>query len=198
MILAGGRSSRSGRQHKSCRTVSGDARFWIDRQVDRLRDAGFAPIVVVTGYRPRRLRACLHRRVLFRHHFDAGRGPFSTLQRALRSLRGPVLAVQTDTVLPAIRDLHRLRRAIQGHDVAAASLVNRQGHGGHPLMLSEPWCQYLAHMSWRNPDARLDTQIRGLSPDQYVRLSRNAPMLFANINTRSAWHSAQLRARMLP
>ncbi|MBU2838537.1 NTP transferase domain-containing protein [Acidithiobacillus thiooxidans] len=198
VILAGGRSRRSGPLHKACRKIPGDARSWVDRQVDRLRDAGFAPIMVVTGYRPRRVHHCLHRHVIYRHHFKASCGPFSTLQRALQGLRGPLLLVQTDTVLPSLFDLHRLRRVMQNKLVAAASLVNIHGRGGHPLILSASWARQLSGLSWRSTDARLDEQLSFLPSGRYIRLKGSRHYSFSGLNTQREWHSAHIRARRLP
>ncbi|MBU2721383.1 NTP transferase domain-containing protein [Acidithiobacillus ferridurans] len=198
VILAGGRSRRSGPLHKACRKIPGDGRTWVDRQVDRLRDTGFAPIMVVTGYRPRRIHQCLHRRVTYRHHFKAKCGPFSTLQRALQGLRGPLLLVQTDTVLPSLFDLRRLRWIMQGKSVAAASLVNTHGQGGHPLMLSPSWARQLLDLFWGSTDARLDEQLRRLPSGQYIRLNGRMNHSFTRLNTQREWNSAHIRARKLP
>lgn len=198
VILAGGRSRRSGPLHKACRKIPGDTRSWVDRQVDRLRDAGFAPVMVVTGYRPRRMHHCFHRRVSYRHHFKASCGPFSTLQRVLQGLRGHLLLVQTDTVLPSLFDLRRLRRVMQNKLVAAASLVNIHGRGGHPLIVSASWAQQLSGLSWRSADARLDEQLKLLPSDRYIRLKGGRYHSFSGLNTQREWHSAHIRARMLP
>ncbi|MBU2760150.1 nucleotidyltransferase family protein [Acidithiobacillus sulfurivorans] len=198
VILAGGRSRRSGLLHKACRKIPGDTRSWVDRQVDRLREAGFAPVMVVTGYRPRRIHHCLHRRVSYRHHFRANCGPFSTLQRALQGLRGPLLLVQTDTVLPSLFDLRRLRRVMQGELVAAASLVNIHGRGGHPLILSASWARQLLDLFWQSKDARLDEQLRLLPSGRYIRLNSRRHHSFSGLNTQREWHSAHIRARRLP
>ncbi|WP_215843407.1 nucleotidyltransferase family protein [Acidithiobacillus montserratensis] len=198
VILAGGRSSRSGTLHKSCRKVPGDLRSWIDRQVDRLRYAGFAPVIVVTGLRPQRVHRCLHRRVSFRHHFKAVQGPFSTLQRAVKNIRNPLLIVQTDTVLPSVSDLQCLRRTMQNQTIAAASMVNDCGSGGHPLMLSGFMARNLQALLWENPDARLDKQLSYLPPEQYKRLNRKMDHSFPRLNTQREWCSSRIRARRLP
>ncbi|WP_414041003.1 NTP transferase domain-containing protein [Acidithiobacillus sp. M4-SHS-6] len=198
VILAGGRSARSGVQHKSCRKVPDDARTWIDRQVDRLEHAGFAPIIVVTGYRPRRVHLCLHRRVTLRHHFKAGEGPFSTLQRALQNMRKPVLVVQTDTVLPSVSDLQRLRRVMQNKTIAAANMVNDRGRGGHPLILSVFMARNLRELPCTNSDARLDRQLNYLSSEQYIRLKGRIDHSFSRLDTQREWCSARIRTRRLP
>ncbi|MGE4530106.1 MAG: NTP transferase domain-containing protein [Acidithiobacillus sp.] len=198
LLMAGGRSQRAGRQHKSCRTLFGKPITWIDLQVDRLRAAGFAPIIVVTGYRPRRLRACLHRRVIVRHHFTARRGPFSTIQRGLRALDSSVLIVQTDTVLPPVPVLQSLRRSVRRAAVCAASLRDRLGHGGHPLMLSAAWAKQLGNLAWSSPDARLDLQLRPLSATQYIRVGGHSFYTYPPANTLRQWRSARRLLRNIP
>ncbi|MHB1737812.1 MAG: nucleotidyltransferase family protein, partial [Acidithiobacillus sp.] len=167
IILAGGQSRRSGRQHKACRRLHGDDRSWIDRQVDILRQAGFAPVYLVTGYRPRRVLACLHRRAMRRHNFRARRGPFSTLQLGLQNPSGPALVVPVDAILPPAPWLRRLRRSAHARNIAAASPIDRWGGGGHPLMLSQCWSQ----MAWMPPPTQ-DRQ-RGVSEGS-PRLNRTA------------------------
>ena len=197
IILAGGQSRRSGRQHKACRRLPGDGRNWIDRQVDILRQAGFAPVYLVTGYRPRRILACLHRRVMKRHNFRARRGPFSTLQVGLHNLSGPALVVQVDTTLPPVLWLRRLRRLAHARNIAAVSPIDRWGSGGHPLMVSPCWSQSLCAVPLGATDARLDRQLGYLSEVEHIRLPWNHYLRYSRMNTRREWCSARRKLRSI-
>ncbi len=197
IILAGGRSRRSGRQHKACRRVPGDGRNWVDRQVDILRQAGFAPVYLVTGYRPRRILACLHRRAMKRHNFRARRGPFSTLQVGLHNLSGPALVVQVDTTLPPVLWLRRLRRLAHARNVAAVSPIDRWGSGGHPLMVSQRWQPSLCAVPLGAADARLDRQLGYLSAVEHIRLPWNHYLRYSRLNTRREWCSARRKLRSI-
>ena len=197
IILAGGQSRRSGRQHKACRRLPGDGRSWIDRQVDILRQAGFAPVYLVTGYRPRRVLACLHRRAMKRHNFRARRGPFSTLQVGLHNLSGPALVVQVDTTLPPVLWLRRLRRLAHARNVAAVSPIDRWGSGGHPLMVSQSWLPSLCAVPLGAADARLDRQLGYLSAVEHIRLPWNHYLRYSRLNTRQEWCSARRKLRSI-
>lgn len=197
IILAGGRSRRSGRQHKACRRVPGDGRNWVDRQVDILRQAGFAPVYLVTGYRPRRILACLHRRAMKRHNFRARRGPFSTLQMGLHKLSGSALVVQVDTTLPPVPWLRRLRRIAHARNIAAVSPIDRWCSGGHPLMVSQSWLQSLCAVPVDAADARLDRQLGYLSAAEHIRLPWNHFLRYSRLNTRREWCSARRKLRSI-
>ncbi|MHB1281564.1 MAG: nucleotidyltransferase family protein [Acidithiobacillus sp.] len=197
IILAGGQSRRSGRRHKACRHLSGERRSWIDRQVDILRQAGFAPVLVVTGHRPRRVLACLHRRVGRRHNFQAGRGPFSTLQVGLHHPSDHGLVVPVDTILPPVPWLRRLRRSAHARNIAAVSPIDRWGGGGHPLMLSQCWSQSLCAVPVDAADARLDRQLGYLSAAEHIRLPWNHFLRYSRLNTRREWCSARHKLRAI-
>ncbi len=197
IILAGGQSRRSGRQHKACRRLHGDGWSWIDRQVDILRQAGFAPVYLVTGYRPRRVLACLHRRVMRRHNFRARRGPFSTLQLGLHNPSGPALVVPVDAILPPAPWLRRLRRSAHARNIAAASPIDRWGGGGHPLMLSQCWSQSLCAVPVDAADARLDRQLGYLSAAEHIRLPWQHFFRCPRLNTRREWRSARHKLRAI-
>ena len=195
IILAGGQSRRSGRRHKACRHLSGERRSWIDRQVDILRQAGFAPVLVVTGHRPRRVLACLHRRVGRRHNFQAGRGPFSTLQVGLHYPSNHGLVVPVDTILPPVPWLRRLKRTLHTRTILAAGPIDRWGGGGHPLMVSRYWSQRLCEVSVDATDARLDRQLGHLRTAEYMRLPWNHFLRHPQLNTHREWCSARHQLR---
>ncbi len=199
VIVAGGRSARSGRQHKSCRRfpVPGERRTWLDRQVDQLRRAGFAPVTVVTGLRPRRLLSCLHRRVRLRHCRTARSGPFHTLCAGLGNVRGPVLHVQSDTVLPHVPLLRRLRHSGKRGRAVATSLRDQRGHGGHPLLLSGAFAGKLLDMFRKGGETRLDRELRRLSAQEYVRIPVRRQIGHPRLDSRRAWHAARRKLKAL-
>ncbi|WP_437558103.1 nucleotidyltransferase family protein [Acidithiobacillus sulfuriphilus] len=191
IILAGGPSRRSGRQHKACRRLPGERRNWIDRQVDILRQAGFAPVCLVTGYRPRRVLACLHRRVHKRHNRKARQGPFATLRVGLYNRSGHVLVVPVDTILPPARWLRRLKRCMHAADIRTARPIDRWGGGGHPLMLSGKLIPHLCSIPLEAPDARLDRQLGQMSESENIRSPWNHFARYPRLNTHQEWLSAR-------
>ena len=198
LLLAGGRSRRSGQRHKACRRLPGEGRSWIDRQVECLRQAGFAPVYLLTGYRPRRVLTCLHHRVVRRHNFKRGHGPFSTLQVGLHNLSGAALVVPVDTILPPVPWLRRLRRIVHARDILAASPIDRWDGGGHPVMVSRRWAQSLHAVSVEAADARLDRQLDHLPATAHVRLPWNHFLRYPRLNTGREWRSARRRLRRNP
>lgn len=188
IILAGGHSRRSGRQHKACRRQPGERRSWLDRQIDRLRAAGIGRVVVVLGYRPRRVLACLHRRAALTRNPRAGLGPFSSLQAGLRTLAGDVLVLPLDTPLPPAGDIRRLYRRL--HDAAAISPTDAAGRGGHPVILTRRLARSLSRLG---PGARLDRQLRALPPGHHVRLRIGGSAVSRDLNTPRDWRDYMRR-----
>ena len=196
LILAGGRSQRSGRIHKSCRRFPGGTKTWLDRQVLRLRRASFAPIILVAGLRPRRLWRCGHLRFRRLVNFRAAQGgAFSSLQRGLRATRSAVLVVQTDTPLPPVWELRRLRAALRSPGMAAAQLRDQYGHGGHPLMLARSLADRIARHPPSSRDARLDKILRAQPAEARSPVFVRRFVSYPPLNTRREWRRGMIRLR---
>ncbi|WP_455383880.1 nucleotidyltransferase family protein [Acidihalobacter prosperus] len=187
VLLAGARSRRSGRRHKACRRLPGERRSWLDRQIDVLRAAGVGRIVLVLGHRPRRVRACLHRRVVMVCNPHPAYGPFSSLQHGLRATRGDTLASPLDAPLPPAFQLRRMLRAGRGVDAVVA--LGRDGRGGHPVLLSRRFARRLTGLDPADADARLDIQLRMLAPERRRRLVLDIQSTRRNLNTAQAWRA---------
>jgi CTP:molybdopterin cytidylyltransferase MocA len=185
VLLAGGRSRRSGRRHKACRRLPGERRSWLDRQIDVLRAAGAHRIVLVLGHRPRRVFACLHRRITAVRNPHPAHGSFSSLLYGLSAARGDVLVVPVDTPLPPAVELRRMLRTRHGSDAVVP--MGHDGRGGHPVLLSQRFARNLTQLDPRNPEARLDVQLRNLAPERrrHLRLAVRSTRL--NLNTEQAW-----------
>ncbi|APZ43276.1 nucleotidyltransferase family protein [Acidihalobacter ferrooxydans] len=195
VILAGGQSRRSGRIHKACRLLPGERRSWLDRQIDALRAAGIIRIVLVLGYRPRRVLTCLHRNVSVVSNPNPERGAFAALQSGLASGRGDRLIVPLDTPLPNAMRLRQLIKALHGVD--AALPTDRRGRGSHPVALTDGYAQGLRAIAPTGPDARLDRQLHALSPQHCRRLRLYASSQRHNLNTPRAWRAYLNRRRGL-
>lgn len=186
VLLAGGRSRRSGRRHKACRRLPGERRSWVDRQIDSLRAAGAGRVVLVLGHQPRRVFACLHRRVMIVHNRRPARGPFASLQTALHVIRHhDALVSPLDAPLPPITQLKRLLRARHGADAAIA--VGRDRRAGHPVLLSRGTVQRLKQLEPTASTARLDAQLQLMGPRRCRRVSLAVSSTRGNLNTERAW-----------
>lgn len=187
VLLAGGRSQRSGRRHKACRHLPGERRSWLDRQVDALRAAGIGRIVLVLGHRPRRVLACLHRRVVLVRNPQPARGPFVSLQCGLRAAGADALIVPLDAPLPPAVELRHMLQA--RHDADALVPFGADELGGHPVLLSQHFVQRLARLDPTDAASRLDTQLRTLAPERRRWLKLKVRSTRLNLNTEQAWRA---------
>lgn len=186
IILAGGRSSRSGRIHKGLRTLNcaGQPISWLEYQIQQLRRAGFSRIVLATGFRPRPLlnKAAGTQQT---HNPNPAHGPFSTLQQALKGfISQQTLLVPLDNPVPAPAVLFRIRRALQNKRIAKPCY---QGRGGHPLLLSKAVVQHLLKVDPAAADARLDHQLRRLAHKDIARVGVTTPLVRTNLNNQRQW-----------
>jgi len=188
VILAGGRSQRSGRIHKSCRRLPAQTRTWLDGQVLRLRRAGFAPIILVGGQRSRRLWRCCHYRVHRRVNRRASQGgPFSSILQGLGTGRSAALLVQSDTPIPPVWQLRRLRTALCSSKYWFAQFCDQKGQGGHPVLLGKNLVNKIVHHSSGEP-TRLDYILRGLPVETRARVVVRRWISFpSTLNTQREW-----------
>jgi len=192
IILAGGRSSRSGRIHKGLRQISCDGKqlSWLEYQIRQLRNAGYLRIVVATGYRSRDLLAKAGS-ALQKHNPKPSAGPFSTLQQSTKGFSsGHTLLVPLDNPVPVAGILHRIRMALRGRDVAKPSF---EGRGGHPLMLSPRFIKTLQQVDLNAENARLDKQLRQMNHNAIARVEVNSSLIHYNLNTTTQWRKFKRR-----
>lgn len=186
VILAGGRSSRSGRIHKALRSIrhKGERCSWLEYQIRQLRAAGYQRIVLATGFRSRQLVAQGSLTVQM-HNPDPRRGPFSTLQQGIKGFTpGHTLLQPLDNPVPTPGELFKIRQALKQKQVAKPCYA---GRGGHPLMLSNQLVKELKGSLSEGPEARLDKQLRKLEQDQIARVGVRSPQILSNLNTARQW-----------
>ncbi|AUW34129.1 NTP transferase domain-containing protein (plasmid) [Acidithiobacillus caldus] len=194
VILAAGRSRRSGRTHKSCRRVPGGHRTWLEEQVQRLRRAGFAPVRIIAGQRPRRLWRCSRLRARRRVNWEAARrGPFSSVKLAMPTPPRAVLLVQNDSPLPPNAQLRRLRSAVRAPAVMAVRLGDQRGHGGHPVLIAETLVQQIRALS---DTERLDRVLLSLPASSMATLSVRRFRSFPRLNSVKEWKMAAAQLRV--
>ena len=136
IVLAGGQSRRMGTRNKLLIEVDGQA--MVARAVDTVAEAGFAPVVVVTGHEADRVRALLaDRNVVFAHNPDFAEGISTSLRAGIAALPDSV-----DGALVSLGDMPRvradhLRRLAAAFDPAggcAICLPTRRGKRGNPVL----------------------------------------------------------------
>lgn len=186
IILAGGRSSRSGRIHKGLRTFThqGTRVTWLEYQIKKLRLAGYQRILLATGFRPRPILAKSHV-AQQRHNPNPSRGPFSTLQSALRGFtHGHTLLVPLDNPVPSSGTLFRLRLALQGAQAVKPCFAKK---AGHPLLLNHSVIRQLKKADPHSVNARLDRQLRLLKNKEIARITVKSPFVHCNLNSEHQW-----------
>lgn len=186
IILAGGRSSRSGRIHKGLRQLNATDRSysWLEHQVEQLRNAGYSRIIIATGYRSRRLIAKVGS-LKQMHNPTPEQGPFSTLKAALRGFQsGHTLLVPIDTPVPKPGVMHKLRCALHGK---LAAKPCHQGRGAHPLLLSQDLVRKIRSTDIGRADARLDKQLHQLEYTEIGTVEVTATEIHRNLNTELEW-----------
>lgn len=143
-------------------------------------------------------------------------GPFASLQCGL----GPAhtahvpdtwLVLPLDVPAPTAAELYRLRHALHAArcepaanaeasstPATAAAMacvpVDRDGRGGHPVLLNTALAARLRRLDPRHADARLDMQLHRLDPSCYRRVPLRHHIAERNLNTARQWQ-AYLRRR---
>lgn len=192
LILAGGRSRRSGRTHKSCRKSPGRPGTWVDEQIARLRAAHFAPILLVAGQRSRRAWSCVHHRTRRSVNFKSAQGgAFSSILCGLGALRMATLLVQSDTPIPPPAQVQYLRKAMRTPGVKFAQFRDQRGHGGHPVLLNKMLVNSLVQSPLPTQVSRLDRILGELEPSVRAVLSIRRYRSYPILNTRHEWLAAQ-------
>lgn len=159
-------------------------------QLDALGHAGIREVIVVLGYHLERfydaiaaLRFALERpqtiegvQVRVAVNEAPERGPFSSLQTALRLVEDDTFLLPVD--VPCARA--EVWQALQAEE-AAAVVPAFEGRGGHPVLLRASAIDELLGVA-DGPDARLDVQLRRIGG---TRVEVDDPTILENHNEAS-------------
>ena len=199
IVLAAGRGDRAG-VPKGLVDVQGAP--WLERQLDRLAECGLARAVVVLGHAFEEHVAempwvaaavakpipLLGLRIEVARNAAPERGPFSSLLCALeRASGGAAYVLPVDIPCPGRPVWDALAGALAKNVLAAVPA--RDGHGGHPVLLSRALVERLRAVSPDAGDARLDAQLRGLPAGAVARVACDDVRAFTNLNTPEDWAS---------
>ncbi|MEQ8194091.1 MAG: nucleotidyltransferase family protein [Rhodospirillales bacterium] len=136
VVLAAGRSARMGEVNKLLIDIDGMA--MIRRTVERVSASGAAPIIVVTGHEPDRIRAALSGcDVQFIHNEEFAQGLSTSLKRGLHAVpadaAGAVICLGDMPALSA-RHIARLIDAFHDHRGEAICVPVHRGRRGNPVL----------------------------------------------------------------
>ena len=116
-------------------------------------------------------------------------GQFSSIQSGLKILskltKTGVILLPVDVVgvkLEVIRTIIEAALVNKHLQVIAPEFEKR---GGHPIYLSNHFCNHIVSVDLTSKDARLDMQIR--KTNGTMRLPLNDPAIIRNINTPEEW-----------
>ena len=196
ILLAGGRSSRMGTPKG---LVDYQGQPWLLEQLSRFEAASGKEAVIVLGYHQEQY----FERILWLRGAREGAsvqsglavsvvvnktpefGQFSSLQCAIPSLLekngSGAFVLPVDVPGPHEEVYGRLCAAF--NDRLDVIIPQYRSEGGHPVLLSRRFLGQLLSLPVANIEARLDIQIRALSPDRVARVRVSDPQVCLNINT---------------
>lgn len=196
ILLSGGQSSRMGTPKG---LVEYQGRLWLSEQLSRFAAASGREAVIVLGYHRERyferipwlrgsreeasVQSGLAVSVVVNKTPELGQ--FSSLQCALPFLLegdwSGAFFLPVDVPGPHSEVYDRLGAAF--NDRLDAIIPQYRSQGGHPVLLSRRFLGHLLSVPVANNEARLDIQIRALSPERVVRVRVSDPQVCLNINT---------------
>jgi len=191
VLLAGGQSSRMG-QPKG--TLKFDGTFWLEQQLQRLAQCGIKKVVLVLGYDNEIYRQefswmqtnawlChLDLKIKVIINTQPERGSFSSLQCGLKHIGNECFVLPIDTPCPKPFVWANLEKS-KKHSFAC--IPEKDGKGGHPVLLSKEFIKSLMIVSLKDRNARLDTQLRILKSK--VRVKVEDSRIHENLNTLQDW-----------
>jgi molybdenum cofactor cytidylyltransferase len=196
ILLAGGQSSRMGTPKG---LVDFQGRPWLLEQLSRFEAASGKKALIVLGYHQERyfegipwlrsardeasVQSDLAVSVVVNKTPELGQ--FSSVQCAI-----PYFLEKEWSgafILPV--DVPGPHREVYGRIVAAFNnnvdvvIPQYRSKGGHPVLLSRRFLGRLISVPVANKEARLDKQIRDLSPDRVAKVKVSDPQVCLNINT---------------
>jgi len=190
IVLAGGRSSRTGEVLGPKGLIEVGGLPFLVWQVQSLRALDLTPIVVTGHHHAAYAEVLAGQAARIVRNPAPERGPFSSLQCGLEvsCAREPmgVFIQPLDVPVPSGAVFAALRSA--GGSTAAA-IPTHEGRGGHPVWLPPRIAAALRTVP-EGPDARLDRQLASWAErGAVVRIPVEDPRVRVDLNTEGAWRA---------
>ena len=204
ILLSGGKGSRVGRS-KGLVTVGG--RPWLELQLEAFARAGGKRAVVILGYQAQDYMQAMPwlREPLSDPGHETGAfgglaisaavngnpefGPFSSIQLGGFLLAGAdhpaafILPVDVPFPSPEVCSL----LDAQLNEEISAVVPTHEARGGHPVLVSKKLLESFVMLDAHSPEARMDRQLKRLSPEALVRVEVADSKVTMNLNALEDW-----------
>ena len=195
VLLAGGKSSRMG-VAKGLLKIN--QTFWLLEQLERISKSSCSKVILGLGHDSQYyfwaipwLETAQHKTVVFLNiqlrvvvNDAPEHGQFSTLQKCLNQVNhaDSIMISPIDTPIDQPEYLNKLMTS----DAALAQL-NYRGKNGHPIKVSSEIKERLLEIDVLSKEARLDFQLKKITPDQCAVIASSNRDCLINFNTPSEW-----------
>ncbi len=197
VLLAGGKSERMGLAKG---LLKYQHTFWILEQLDRISKTQISTVYIGLGHN-------------YQHYFDAipwlsnaqnefveyhtlkvkvvinpnpELGSFSTLQTVLNTIDSTCNIVINPIDVPLLNPLEFNKITGTQNTVVIPAF---EGKKGHPIKITFEFYNHLQTLNIADKNARLDFQLKKISPDKISIIEVNDSHILRNINTRQDWIS---------
>lgn len=197
VLLAGGKSERMGIAKG---LLKYNDSFWILEQLHRISKTTISKVYIGLGfnfedyfkaipwlekavtnfvnYKNLQIKVCINSTPEF--------GTFSTLQTVLKQLNKASNILLNHIDIPILNSIDLTKILETENTVVIPSFNTKKGH---PVKLSAEFCQSLKTIPVKNENARLDFQIKKLSPANISIIEVNDSVILYNLNTQKEWIS---------
>jgi len=197
VLLAGGKSERMGVDKG---LLKFQQTFWVLEQLNRISKTTITKIYIGLGYN-------------YQHYFDAipwfknavnnyvnfqglnvkvvinqhpEQGSFSTLQTVLKAINTTYNILLSHIDIPVLNS-KELQKIVEIQN--SIVIPNFEGKNGHPIKMDSSLWKQLLTLKVDDENARLDFQIKKISPIKISKIEVSDKNILTNINTKKDWIS---------
>jgi CTP:molybdopterin cytidylyltransferase MocA len=197
ILLAGGKSERMG---VAKGLLKYQQTFWLLEQLHRISKSNIKEVYIGLGFN-------------FQHYFNAipwlqnaqnnfiayeelsvkvvinkspELGPFSTLQTVLKAIPKSSTVLVNHIDIPILNS-EELTKIISTNNYIV--LPNYEGKNGHPVKMKSNFWKSLLNLDISDKNARLDFQLKKVSPAKISKIEVLDRAIIMNLNTKTAWIS---------
>ena len=197
VLLAGGESNRMGLAKG---LLKYQHTFWILEQLDRISKSNISTVYIGLGYNHQhyfdaipwfsdtikefRKYQSLNIKIIINSNPEFG--SFSTLQAVLTEINSKSDIIVNPIDVPILKSTALNKILNVKNEVVIPSYEHKKGH---PIKISSSFSKFLACINISDNEARLDFQIKKLSPAKISIIEVKDSNILKNMNTRKDWIS---------